>query len=47
MSGHRGLNNAKRLGQPHHYSPTTRTRYMMSEHRGISGSRRPQHKSSP
>jgi hypothetical protein len=48
MSGHRGLNNAKRLGQPHHYSPTTRTRYMMSGHRGIGGTRRSQsQKSSP
>ena len=41
MSGHRGLNNTKKM----HHSPIPRSRLMMSEHRGIGRARGPLHRS--
>jgi len=46
MSGHRGLNNAKKLHPPAGGSPNFRARLMMSEHRGIGRVRGPLNKSS-
>jgi len=43
MSGHRGLNNTKKMHAGH--SPIPRSRLMMSEHRGIGRARGPLHKS--